>query len=314
MHVSGNHLLARLRFRHLQLVTEVDRTGSLSRAAEVLSLTQPALSKALKEIEDMLGFSIFHRGSRGLVQTEQGAVVVRGAHLLLRELHHVHEEADAAGSNTRAAAVLRLGSSAFIAIGLLPPIISRLTRMDPPVAVKVTEDNVPRLFETLIAGKLDALICLYNSDVMASQAGRDMRFEKLGEEPYVVIAPAGHRLSKARAVTWRMLAEERWVLTRKPSFARVLVEDSFRQHGVATPMPVCETDGPVTAAKLVAHGVGMSSVPASTAREHVRSKAVSLVRLQAPQQTATLGLVYRETSIDHPRIARLREALNLEKT
>ncbi|OWT63618.1 LysR family transcriptional regulator [Candidimonas nitroreducens] len=311
MPASANHLLARLRFRHLQLVTEVGRTGSLSRAAIALSLTQPALSKALKEIEDMLGFSIFHRGPRGLQQTEQGAVVVRGAQLMLRELHHMREEADAAASGARAAAVLRLGSSAFIALGILQPIISRLTCMEPPVVVQVTENNVPRLFETLIAGDLDALICLYNSDVMASQAGRDMRFEKLGEEPYVVIAPAGHRLSKARAVTWRRLAEERWVLTRKPSFARVLVEDSFRQHGVTTPIPVCETDGPVTAAKLVANGVGLSSVPASTAQEHVRSKAANLIRLQSPQQTAILGLVYRETSIDHPRIARLREALDL---
>lgn len=52
---TPNHLLARLRFRHLQLIVEVERTGSLSRAAESLSLTQPALSKALREIEEMLG-------------------------------------------------------------------------------------------------------------------------------------------------------------------------------------------------------------------------------------------------------------------
>jgi LysR family transcriptional regulator of abg operon len=312
MQTPGHHLLARLRFRHLQLIAEVERTGSLSRAADALSLTQPALSKALKEIEDMLGFAIFHRGSRGLQKTTQGTVIVHGALLLLRELQHVHEEAKAADSNANIAAVLRLGTSAFIAVGLLPPIVSRLTRMVPLVAVRISEDNVPRLFEKLFAGDLDALICLYNSDVMATQAGQEMHFEKLSEEPYVVIAPAGHRLEKARAVTWQTLSEEPWVLTRKPSFARVLVEDSFRQQGVRTPIPLCETDGPVTAAKLVACGVGLSNVPESSARDHLQNKAVSLIRLETPQPNATLGLVYRMTSAEHPRIASLRRALNLK--
>ena len=79
MHGVEKHLLARLRFRHLQLIAEVERTGSLSRAADALSLTQPALSKALKEVEGMMGFEIFHRGTRGLQKTAQGAVVVNGA-------------------------------------------------------------------------------------------------------------------------------------------------------------------------------------------------------------------------------------------
>ena len=114
-----SHLLARLRFRHLQLIAEVDRTGSLSRAAEVMMLTQPALSKALKEVEGMLGFAVFDRGSRGLQKTAQGAVVVQGALLMLRELQHVQVEAEAAGAQG-VSGLLRLGTSAFIALSRLP--------------------------------------------------------------------------------------------------------------------------------------------------------------------------------------------------
>lgn len=305
------HLLARLRFRHLQLIAEVERTGSLSRAADALSLSQPALSKALKEIEGMLGFEVFHRGVRGLQKTAQGAIVVNGAQLLLRELKHVHAEAEAAGGDGGLSAVLRLGTSAFLAVGLLPPVISRLSQLTPPLAVWLREDTVPRLFESLFAGDLDALVTLYNPEVMAGTAGRDIRFEKISEERYLVIAPADHRLARARAASWASLADARWVLTRKPSLARVFVEDSFRRHGLTPPLPLCETDGPITAARMVAAGVGLSSVPETTARDALKSKAVSLVRLQSPQPTATLGLVYRTAAASHPRIAQLRQALPL---
>jgi LysR family transcriptional regulator of abg operon len=310
---SHIHLLARLRFRHLQLIVEVERTGSLTRAADSLSLTQPALSKALKEIEDMLGFEVFHRGARGLQKTPQGTVLINGASLMLRELQHVQAEAETAGPDGEVSAVLRLGTSAFLAVGLLPPVIARLTGLTPPMAVCLREDNVPRLFEALLVGDLDALVTLYNSDVMASTAGREVQFEKISEERYVVIAPPGHRLSRARSVTWQALAEEPWVLTLKPSLARVFVEDSFQRHGVTPPAPLCETDGPLTAARLVAAGVGLSSVPESTAQEALRSGVVSLINLQTPQPSATLGLVYRTAAVDHPRIVLLRQALKLRK-
>lgn len=313
MSANPNHLLARLRFRHLQLVTEVERAGSLSGAAEALNLTQPALSKALKEVEDMLGFRVFDRGPRGLQKTVQGEVVVNGAALLLRELLHLQEEAKVAGSAGDVSAVLRLGTSAFLAVGLLPPVIARLTALEPPLSIRLREGTVPALFESLLAGDLDALVSLYNSDVMASTARRDVRFEKIAEEAYVVIAPPGHRLTRLRKVSWQMLGEERWVLTIRPSLARIYLEDSFRRHGVVPPSPICETDGPLTATRMVAAGVGLSSVPESTAFEAVRGKLVSLVRVESPPPKATLGLVYRSASEPHPRIAALRRALNLER-
>jgi DNA-binding transcriptional LysR family regulator len=136
-----------------------------------------------------------------------------------------------------------------------------------------------------------------------------VRFEKIGDEPYVVIAPAAHRLARSRNVSWHALAAAPWVLTRKPSLARHFVEDSFRSHGLEPPLALCETDSPVTNARLVAEGVGMSSVPVSTAREAERGGRVRRVRLQVPQPGAMLGLVYRVAAAEHPRIVLLRDAV-----
>lgn len=309
MRTSHELLLSRLRFRHLQLITEIERSGSLSRAADALSLTQPALSKSLAELEATLGFAVFHRGPRGLQKTPQGAVLMRGAERLLRELQHVQSEAEAAAHDHRAAGILRLGAPAFLAVTSLPAVVRRLTQADPPLVVHLTEASVPRLMEDLQRGELDALVSVYNPAVMASAGGKSARFEPFAQERYVVIAPAKHPLAASRAITWRTLAKQPWVLTRAPSLARVFIEDSFRREGVEPPVPLCETDGPVTAARMVAAGVGLSSVPESTAREAKVGGAVTVLKLRTAQPKATLGLVYRDAMVGHPHVEALRAAL-----
>src|SRR5437868_6925656 len=105
MAATESHLLSRLRFRHLQLIAVIERSGSISASAAVLNVTQPALSKALKEVEALLGFRLFDRGARGLQKTVQGEIVMHGAILLLRELAHLHAEARSVGPDGRVAGI-----------------------------------------------------------------------------------------------------------------------------------------------------------------------------------------------------------------
>lgn len=307
--LNEKHLLARLRFRHLQLIAEIERTGSLSKSAAALNLTQPALSKMLKEVESLLGFPIFSRGSRGLQKTAQGEIVMQGASLLISELQHMHVEAMSAGPSGKVGGILRLGAPAFLSLTFIPRVAARLAAATPPLAVSLHENNVPSLVEALAGGTLDALITVYNAEAMATAAHRGVRFEKFAEEPYVVIAPEAHPLVRSRKVSWQTLANERWIMTRKPSLARYFAEDSFRSHGLEPPVPVCETSSPVTNAHMVAEGVGVSNVPLVTARDAEKSGGVRQVRLASPQPNAMLGLVYRRATASHPRLIALRDAI-----
>jgi LysR family transcriptional regulator of abg operon len=309
MATHSEHLLARLRFRHLQLISEIDRTGSLSKASAVLSLTQPALSKALKEAEEMLGLVLFTRSARGLEKTKQGSVVIHGANLLIQELRHMQYEADAAGPEGRISAVLRLGAPAYLAVSLAPGIVSRLTNQKPSLMVSLHEDNVPNLLDALRNAELDALLTVYSSAAPAIAEEKELCFEKFAEEDYAVIGPAGHRLTRARNVPWEKLASESWVLTRKPSLARVFIEQSFLRSGVIPPSPVCETNSPVTSASLVAASVGLSCVPGRAMREAERTSDVKRIRVIPPPPIAALGLVYRAATAEHPRIRALQQAI-----
>lgn len=309
MQGTSDHLLARLRFRHLQLISQIERTGSLSKASEALSLTQPALSKALKEVEEMLGFALFTRSARGLEKTPQGSVVIHGANLLLQELSHVQQEAQAAGPEGKVAGVLRLGAPAYLAVSLLPQIIAHLTGSKPSLIVHLREDNVPNLFKGLLHGELDALITVYSPEVPAEANQKELCFEKFAEEDYAVIGPAGHPLARARSVPWERLASEPWIMTGRPSLARLFIEQSFLRAGAIPPGPLCETNSPVTNANLVAAGVGLSCVPGSTMREAERTSAVRRIHVVPPPPVVALGLVYRAAAASHPRISLLQDAI-----
>jgi LysR family transcriptional regulator of abg operon len=312
--LTEKHLLARLRFRHLQLLTEIERTGSLSKSAVALNLTQPALSKALKEVEAMLGFPVFSRGSRGLQRTPQGEIVMRGASLIIRELQHMHVEAKSAGPAGKVGGILRLGAPAFLSLTFIPQVVARLARLSPPLVVSLSENNVPNLVEALAGGALDALVTVYNAEAMATASNRGVRFEKFAEEPYVVIAPSTHPFVRQRKVSWEKLSTAPWIMTCKPSLARYFAEDSFRSHGVEPPSPLCETVSPVTSAYMVAEGIGISNVPLVTAREAEARGGVRRLRLDAPQPNAMLGLVYRGVAASHPRIVALRNAVKQAST
>src|ERR671939_194356 len=93
---DARQLLARLRFRHLQMLGALADTGGIRRAAMRLNLTQPAVSKALAEVEQAFGYALFARTSKGLQPTPAGRVVLRGAALLVNEATQLHEEARAA--------------------------------------------------------------------------------------------------------------------------------------------------------------------------------------------------------------------------
>lgn len=307
MKLAVPNLAARLRFRHLQLIIEIKRSGSLRAAAQKLNLTQPALSKALAEIESAFGFPLFTRTPRGLTPTAQGDVALRGSVLLLQELAHVHSEASAGSS---AQLQIRIGAPPFVAQGFLPGIVAQLSRRKPPVQVQLLEERVPMLMDMLTQGMVDALITSYPLERPA-QDGIPLQYEKLFDSAFAVIAAPGHPLANGRTVSWRQLAEEPWVMPSKLSMARRLIEESFMREGVLPPVPLVESTSPVTNLRLVAAGVGLSATPADLARQAQASGQVKLLRVSPKMQSGPVALIYR-AGVDNPRVDMLRAILKLK--
>ena len=300
-------LVSRLRFRHLRLITELERGGSLRAAAQSLNLTQPALSKALAEIEGAFGFTLFTRNARGLTPTAQGRVALRGSALLLEELAHLQREA-AAGDT--AIATVRIGAPPFVAQGYLPEVLKRLVESNPRVRVELLEERVPILMEALMQGEVDALLTSYPMH-MPTDEGVRLSYEKLFEVDFSIIAPRDHPLTRSRKVSWQRLAEESWLMPARSSMARRMIEDCFIRDGVVPPVPVIESTSPVTNVQLVAAGAGLSIVPETRAlRDAQNLGLVKRVRVSPPIPSGPVALIYR-AAVANPRVAYFRAALAL---
>lgn len=89
---SLDSIFSRLRLRQLRLLIELDRCGSLHKAAEAMGISQPGATKALREVEEVLGVPLFQRLPSGLVANDVGRCVVRYARLIHSDLGHLREE------------------------------------------------------------------------------------------------------------------------------------------------------------------------------------------------------------------------------
>ncbi|WP_169717472.1 LysR family transcriptional regulator [Comamonas serinivorans] len=282
-------LLARLRFRHLQMLVALRDCVTLSAAASQMNLSQSALSKMLHEVETAFGFALFERAPKGLVPTERGALVMQLATWMLNELGHATEQLAREAQHS----ILRLGTPPFIAQAHLPPVIEHLL-LHHPCELRLTESGVPRLFDLLQQGRLDALLTSLPSRSTLQRAG--VQAQALFTSAMTVIAPRHHALATARPARFAELRAERWIVPAESTLGRSAFEDMFRRAGVFAPDRLVISNSPATNVELVAAGVGLSFVPSLSLARATSATRVREVTLEAPLPASTVALVYRRES------------------
>jgi len=185
----------RLRIPQLRAVDAVATHGSLLKASAALGISQPALTKTLHELEDLLGTRLFDRHSRGMRQTAAGVVFLRAARRVLAELRRLDEELDElalAGGGTVA-----LGALPVAAAGVLPGALVRLKATHPGIKVRLRQGRTEDLLPLLAAGELDLIVGRLYEPAMPDGFLR----EPLWAEPISVLARAGHPVFDRDPVT-----------------------------------------------------------------------------------------------------------------
>lgn len=304
---NPKELIRRIRFRHLHMLLELQRLGTLRATAQVLNQTQPALSKTLGEIEQAFGFELFVRGPRGLAPSPRGEVVLRGASVLLAELGHMFAEASHAASRPKE--TLRIGALPFAAHGLVPGLLRTIHKTSPDLYFEIREGSTTQLFEATAKGDIDAAICTYSKATLSAAQAEQLQFLKIAEERFVVVVPKSHPLCRRKSVNWKHLAEERWVLPRPESLLRNAVEARFLAEGLSAPSPVVVSNSPTTNVKLVAEGVGLTCVPASTIGDFERAGKVRRLHIEPEIEAVAVALFHRQGAIAEGRLKGLRQAL-----
>lgn len=221
--------LHRVSVRQLRLMAAIAEGGSMVRAAETVGVTQPAVTKAVRDLERDLGVPLFERGNRGVTPTIYGEALVRHARRVLAQLAHAVEEIDdlAHGAGGRVAVGTLLAASAW----LLPRAISLLRAERPRVVVDVVEGTNDRLQPMLLRGDLDMVV----GRLSEFRHRTGIQQEALYSEEIVILARPGHSLARSEPLKLADLREADWILPPPETTLRRQLEKVFFDAGLDPP-------------------------------------------------------------------------------
>ncbi len=272
----------------LRSFLQVAEAESLSEAARRLHLSQPALSRQMKMLEDALGAALFERTGRGMRLTDAGAPLRRRALPLVRELEGL-------GAALEAQAERVTGELAWVVPPSVPPswvagIAQRYRALHPDVALEVTVALSGEVREGLLRGRFDLGI-LYPTVRSAS-----LEAERLFRERLHLVASPGTGVSEAKPVSFREALAHPLVLPPRPHALRMLVEGHAAAQGLALPI-VMEANSLRLIVELVRAGVGRSILARRSVLEELASGAIVAAPVVRPR-------LERETLLawpaDHP--------------
>ncbi|GAA1977008.1 LysR substrate-binding domain-containing protein [Amycolatopsis minnesotensis] len=253
----------RLKIRHLTLVDALAEHGSVVRAADHLRITQPAATRSLRELEEIIGARLFDRGPRGITATTVGSAVVEHARAVLGHLRqasrHVVELNDADRGT------VTVGTHLAGANLLVPRAIARLKRDHPELTVVVREDRLSVLHEDLLAGRLDLVV----GRLGPTAAPSPLTQECLYDEPIRLVVRAGHAALGGHAPL-SALAAHPWVFPLPGTGLRRELEDAFVHERVALPVDRVDCDSILTLRQLVLETEAVAALPALVAEEDDR--------------------------------------------
>lgn len=273
-----------MELRQLRHFIAVAEERNFSVAARRVHLSQPALTRSIKTLEDALHTRLLERGPQGAVPTAAGERFLEHARMILHDCDRAR--ADLRDYEAGVTGHVSFGIAALFASWIADAAIERVAREWPAISLGVTEGFFEDLCAGLRAGRLD--FALTNLPPVTIDA--DLESEPLLQLEARVIAGAEHPLARRRGLCAADLAEARWVIVSRPH-SQELFRHYFLEQGVKVP-PVLATNSLTLLKSLVAHGSHLSMVTEPVVHRELRRGLVRALKVSAPLLKRRAGLLY----------------------
>lgn len=294
---------ARLKTRQLLLLVALAEEGNVHRAAQALSMTQPAASKLLRDLEDVLDVSLFERLPRGMRPTWYGESMIRHARMVLATLGQAYEEISA----LKAGLFGQVGIGAITSpgIALLPQALSLLRQEHPSLRVLLDIDTSPVLMERLMQGRLDMVLARLGTDHDKAQ----YRYEQIADEPVCVMVRRGHPMLGVRSLSLGHINAVPWIVPPAGSVLRHRFERMFQDEGLTPPTQLIETSSLLFVTKMLEQS-DMLAVHSMAVGQYYASRGVAaMLPVQMHCTLDTFGLITRRDQLPSPGARALVRAL-----
>lgn len=270
-----------MELRSMRQMVEIAEFGHMTRAAESLGVSQPALSAAVRKLEAELGTELFHRTGLGVELTEAGKVFVEHARATIQASEQAREAVRSlVGLETGS---IRVGAGATATGYLLPSAIHAVRDEYPGLRFSIREAGSSAVAEGVVSGELD--LGIVTLPVVHPRGGELMVVHEI-EDELMLIVPSGHALDGRKSFRWSDLEGEAVVAFEAGSAVREVIDSSSSAHGVSLSV-VMELRSIEAIVQMVRAGIGVGFVSryGLEGDEGIRCKDGALTR--------TLGVVRR---------------------
>lgn len=294
-------LSAPLRLRQVYIAAAIAARGSIRDASEMLYLTQPATSRSLRELEEVLGVRLFDRTAKGMSLTAAGDALLPHLQLIASEVsalvRHAEEVRSGAGGNVRIGTILA-GSAR-----LLPDAVLDLKSHDPSIRVSIVDGTPLALHDQLLLGDLDLVVG--RTLPIASYAG--VAVEVLHSDSVAVVGGPDHGF--ADNVELVDLLDAPWVLPPAETSLRQQVDSAFVRAAGRTPDDVVECVPPVSTRRMLLRGNRLGVVPAGVFADELERGELVRLAVDVEGTAVPIGIITRQNGDLPPSAARLVDAL-----
>ncbi len=278
---------ARLRFRHLQFLDILGSTRNLRLTAEQMHVTQPAATKILQDIEEILEARLFERLSRGMRPNELGLFTLRYASAALDGQRKFVDEFNALKQGGHGH--LTIGAITGSAAHLLVASVVEIQRLRPLLVLKILEHSSDQLILWLAERKIDLMIGRFTDEAQRSQ----FQFEHLSAEPLCVVGGLHHPLRGATELALTELAHWPWILYPVSTALRKVSDDLFGRAGLALSAGVVETPSFLFALELMNTTNMLSLQPASLVEKYMNRGLLARIPVELTHRMPSYGLITR---------------------
>ncbi len=255
----------------LRTFASVVERGGFTRAAQAIHISQPAVSRAVRELEEQLGLALLERSGGPLRCTEAGTALYRHAKGIFALEHAA--ESDLRGLRGLEAGNLVVGAGRSIATYILPKLIARFLERFAGIDVRIVSDNTHAIEQQLLACEIDI--------ALVEAPTSDPRIELLDwrEDEMVILASAGHIFAERDPIDPAMLGTMRWVMREAGSGTREVAQKQLREIGIEVHR-ILEVSSNGAVVQFVAAGLGVTMISLEVARDQIGLGRVMTIAIE----------------------------------